>query len=119
MIIEMGDVFWIPLFNEDGVQNPIVHPHVVIQDTVINQSRIETLVVCSISTNMKRASEHGNILLELGEGNLPKHSIIVVSQISMVKKSQLGEYIGSLEKRRMEQIFAGMKYVQSFTERRD
>jgi mRNA interferase MazF len=118
MIIERGDLFWIPLFDENGLQNPIVHPHVIIQDTVINQSRIETLVVCGISTNRKRAYEHGNILLELGEGNLPKHSIIVVSQISTVWKSQLGEYIGSLGERRMEQIFAGMKYLQSFTKNR-
>jgi mRNA interferase MazF len=116
--INRGDIFWIPLFDDYGVQNPIVHPNVVIQDTVINQSRIDVIVVCGISTNMKRAFEPGNILLDPGEGDLPKQSIVVVSQISVVKKLHIGEYIGLLSERRIEQIFAGMRYVQSFTEGR-
>jgi mRNA interferase MazF len=116
--INRGDIFWIPLIDENGVQNPIIHPNIVIQDTVINQSRIETIVVCGMSTNMKRAFEPGNILLELGEGGLPKQSIVVVSQISVVKKPHIGEYIGSLSERRIEQIFAGMRYLQSFTDNR-
>ncbi len=116
-VIRKGDIFWIPFFDQSDTASVIVHPQVVLQDTVINQSRIDTLVVCGISTNMKRAFEHGNVLLELGEADLPKRSIVVVSQISTVKKSCLGEYIGSLEPRRLEQIFAGMKFVQSFTER--
>jgi mRNA interferase MazF len=116
--INRGDIFWIPLFDENGIQNPIVHPNVVIQDTIINQSRIDTIVVCGISTNMRRAFEPGNILLEASEGDLPKQSIIVVSQISVVKKSDIGEYIGSLSEQRIEQIFAGMRYLQRFTEGR-
>lgn len=118
MGINQGDVYWVPLEDLDGAEPGIIHPHVVIQDDVINRSRIKTVVVCGLTTNRKRAFEHGNILLDVGEANLPKQSIIVVSQISTVNKSQMGEYIGTLSKERVEQIFAGMKFLQWFTEPR-
>jgi mRNA interferase MazF len=95
----------------------IVHPHVVIQDTVVNQSRIETVVVCALSTNMKRAFQPGNILLESGEAGLSKQSIVIVSQVSTVEKSTLGEYIGTLSKERVDELLAGMEFLQRITER--
>lgn len=111
--IKRGELYWVPL-DENLAGKDIVHPHVVLQDTVINGSRITTTVVCALSTNMKRAYEAGNILLDPGEGGLPKQSIVIVSQVSVVEKTQIGEYIGRLSDNRMEQIFAGMKLLQGF-----
>lgn len=94
------------------------HPHVVVQDDVFNHSRISTVVVCALTTNLHRANEPGNVLLEVGEGNLPKQSVVVVSQISSVEKARLGERIGSLSDARVDQILAGLRFQQvSFFER--
>ena len=60
----------------------------------------------------------GNVLLEAGEANLPKQSIVAVSQVSTVDKAQLGEYIGSLTKERIDQILAGMRFLQHMTDHR-
>ena len=60
---------------------------------------------------MKRAGAPGNVLLEQGEGNLPKQSVVMVSQIFTVDKSQLGEYIGSLSRNRIDQILAGIQLL--------
>ncbi|HEX8434555.1 type II toxin-antitoxin system PemK/MazF family toxin, partial [Archangium sp.] len=69
-------------------------------------------------SNLNRANEPGNVLLEVGEGNLPKQSVVVVSQISSVDKACLGERIGSLSDTRVEQILAGLRFQQvSFFER--
>ena len=89
-----------------------VHPHVVIQNDVINRSRIDTVVVCALTTNLKRAKAPGNVLLEAGEANLPRQSIVVVSQVSTVRKEQLGEYIGALTAERVDQVLAGMQFLQ-------
>ncbi|MGL1892720.1 MAG: type II toxin-antitoxin system PemK/MazF family toxin [Spirochaetaceae bacterium] len=113
MEINKGDIFFAPVYDENGNKRDIDHPQVVIQETVINQSRIDTVVACGLSTNMKRAYIQGNILLDLNEGNLPKRSIIIVSQISVVKKSDIKEYIGSLSDNRVQQIFAGMNLIQN------
>ena len=118
MTINQGDVYWVPLEEPNGSEPGITHPHVVIQDDVINRSRTRTVVVCALTTNMKRANMPGNVLLEAGEANLPKQSIVAVSQVSTVDKAQLGEYIGSLTKERIDQILAGMRFLQHMTDHR-
>jgi mRNA interferase MazF len=92
---------------------------VIIQEDVINHSRIQTVVVCALTTNLKRANAPGNVCLEAGEANLPKQSTVVVSQVSSVDKSQLGEYIGSLTQERVNQILAGMRFLQLMSAHRE
>lgn len=115
MIVNQGDIYW--LSSEEPGGSEYSHPHVIIQEDAINHSRIETVVVCALTTNRRKAKSPGNVLLEAGEGNLPRQSIVVVSQVSTVRKDQLGEYVGSLSKQRVEQILAGMRFLQRMTER--
>ena len=115
MVVNQGDIYWVSLTGPDQSEPGYNHPHVVIQDNVINRSRIDTVVVCALTTNLKRANAPGNVLLEVGEANLPKQSIVVVSQASTVNKAQLGEYIGSLTEQRVNQILAGMQFLQQIT----
>lgn len=119
MVVNQGDIYWVQLDEPSGTEPGYAHPHVVIQENVINHSRIDTVVMCALTTNSKRANAPGNVLLEAGEGNLPKQSIVVVSQVSTVNKVQLGEYIGSLNQERINQILAGMQFLQRMTERRE
>jgi mRNA interferase MazF len=86
---------------------------VVIQDDVFNRSRVHTVIVCALTSNLNRANEPGNVLLDLGEGDLPRQSVLVVSQVSSVAKSQLGEYIGTLSDQRVEQILDGLRFQQA------
>ena len=110
--IHRGDVFWIGPDDSRGPVPSYSHPHVVVQDDVFNHSRITTVVVCALTSNLHRANEPGNVLLEVGEGNLPKQSVVVVSQISSVDKARLGKRIGSLSETRVEQILDGLRFQQ-------
>jgi mRNA interferase MazF len=111
MVINQGDIYWIELEEPSGSSTGYSHPYVVIQNNVFNQSRIHTVVVCALTSNLKRASAPGNALLEAGEGNLSKQSVVVVSQIFTIDKNQLGEYIGSLSKKRIGQIVEGIRLI--------
>ncbi len=111
MVINQGDIFWIDLDEPTGSSPGYRHPHVVIQNNVFNRSRINTVVVCALTSNLRRANAPGNVLLEPGEANLPKQSVVVVSQIFTVDKSQLGEHIGTLSKKRVRQILDGIKLL--------
>ncbi len=115
--IKQGDIFWSSINRPDGTATDIKHPYVVIQDTILNQSRITSTVVCGITSNLKRANEPGNILLNIGEAQLSKQSVVVVSQVSTIEMTNLGEYIGSLSSERVQEIFAGMKFVHSYFRR--
>nr|WP_246142042.1 type II toxin-antitoxin system PemK/MazF family toxin [Hyella patelloides] len=92
-------------------QSAYRHPHVVIHNNVFNRLRIATVVVCALTSNLKRANAPGNILLEENEANLPKQSVVNVSQIFTVSKEQLQQKIGTLGKTRIEQILAGIQLV--------
>jgi mRNA interferase MazF len=111
--IRRGDVFWIGPDDSRGAVPTYSHPHVVVQDDVFNHSRITTVIVCALTSNLHLANEPGNVLLEVGEGNLPKRSVVVVSQVSSVDKARLGERIGSLSDSRVEQILAGLRFQQA------
>ena len=113
MVINRGDIYWVQLAAAGGVDPGVPHPYVVLQDDVFNHSRIDTVVVCALTSNLKRASLPGNVLLEAGEANLPRQSVVEVSKVSTVDKTQLGEYIGSLTALRTEQILAGMRFLQT------
>lgn len=111
-VIRRGDVFWVHADPERGSLPGLAHPHVVIQDDVFNRSRVETVVVCALTTNLNRATEPGNVLLDPGEGDLPKQSVLVVSQVSSVNKAHLGAFIGTLTSRRVEQALDGLRFQQ-------
>lgn len=111
MVINQGDIFWVDLDEPSGSEPGYHHPHVVIQNNVFNQSRISTVVVCTLTSNQRRASAPGNVLLEAGEADLPEQSVVNVSQIFTVDKRQLGEKIGTLSPHRVRQILDGVKLV--------
>ncbi len=111
MVITQGDIFWVDLDEPAGSGPGFRHPHVVIQNNLFNRSRIHTVVVCALTSNLHRASAPGNVLLDPDEAGLPKQSVVVVSQIFTVDKSQLGEHIGTLSKKRVRQILEGIKLL--------
>ena len=104
MVIQQGDIFWIELDEPSGSEPGYRHPHVVIQNNVFNRSRINTVVVCALTSNLRRATAPGNVLLAPGEANLPRQSVVNVSQIFTVDKSQLSDKIGALSARRVRDI---------------
>jgi mRNA interferase MazF len=111
MVINQGDVFWVDVGEPSGSEPGFRHPHVVIQNNVFNRSRISTAVVCALTSNLRRAEAPGNVLLENGEANLSKQSVVNVSQIFTVDKRDLEEKIGALSHRRVRQILDGVRLV--------
>lgn len=111
MVINQGDLFWVDLGDPRGSSPGYRHPHVVIQNNLFNRSRINTVVVCALTSNIKRAKAPGNVLLDSKEAHLPKQSVVNVSQIFTVDKAQLVEYIGSLSRNRVRQILDGIRLI--------
>jgi mRNA interferase MazF len=111
MVINQGDIFWIDLGDPSGSEPAYRHPHMVIQNNLFNSSRINTVVVCALTSNLKRADAPGNVLLALREANLPKRSVVNVSQIFTVDKTQLSEKIGTLSARRVREVLNGIRLL--------
>jgi mRNA interferase MazF len=111
MVIRQGDVYWVELGEPVGSAPGYRHPHVVVQNNLFNQSRIGTVVVCALTSNLGRASAPGNVLLRKGEANLPRRSVVNISQVFTVDRMQLGKRIGALSPQRVREILDGIRLL--------
>ena len=109
--LRQGEVYWIAFGRTAGSAPAERHPCVVVQSDVFNRSRIATTVVCLITSNLARAQAPGNVSLKKGEGNLPRQSIINVSQVLTVNKAELVERIGRLPASTVDAIRDGLKFL--------
>ena len=72
---------------------------------------MNTVVVCVITSNRRRAGVPGNVLLRRGEANLTRSSVVLVSQLITVDKADLGDKIGTLSQQRVREILDGIQLV--------
>ena len=104
-------MFWAgvvePLRSEPGYDRP----YVIVQNNTFNSSRINTVVVCGLTSNLRRAGDPGNVLLTPGEADLPEQSVVNVSQIVTLDKSQLRARIGALSPDRVREVLRGINLV--------
>ena len=111
MVVRQGDVFWVQLSEPIGSAPGYRHPHVIVQNNLVNTTRIQTVIACALTSNLQRAQAPGNVLLRRGEAKLPKKSVVNVSQVITLDKSQLREKIGQLSSERVNEIIAGLKLL--------
>lgn len=83
----------------------------VVQSDDFNRSPIQTVVVCELTSVLRRANAPGNVLLAPGEGNLPEQSVVNVSRMVTLDKSILGNRIGALDNDRMREVMDGVRLV--------
>lgn len=107
-MIRQGDVWWLDLGEPRGSAPGYRHPYLVVQNDVFNASRIATTVVCLLTSNTRLANYPGNILLEPGEANLPKASVVNVTQVFTIDKDELVEKIGRITDARMSDVLHGL-----------
>jgi mRNA interferase MazF len=107
-MVRQGEIYWIDFGAATGSAPADRHPCVVVQSDLFNRSRILTTVVCLVTSNLARAEAPGNVLLEQGEGSLKKASVVNVSQVVTVDKSELFERIGRLSLGKVDAIRRGL-----------
>jgi mRNA interferase MazF len=111
MMIKQGDIFWINLRRPKGSEPGYRRPHVVVQNDVFNASRINTVVVCALTSKLKHANAPGNVVLQKKEANLKEKSVVNISQMITFNKMELNEKIGSLSQEKTKKIIEGIKLL--------
>ena len=61
--------------------------------------------------SLGRAGAPGNVRLEVGEGGLPKASVVNVSQLYTVDKAELTERLGELSPLRVREVISGIELL--------
>ncbi len=114
MVIRKGSVYWVNFSPAKGSEPMGKRPGLVIQNDLLNDSKLNTVIVIAITSTLKFGELPGNVRLHKGEANLPKPSVINMTQIKTVDKRSLTEIIGTLSKERLEQVYEGMKLIMDF-----
>jgi mRNA interferase MazF len=110
MVTRQGDVHWVR-FGGTGSEPAGRRPAVVVQHDRFNRSAIRTTVVAAVTSNQRLAAMPGNVRLRRGEANLPRPSVVNVSQIQTIDRARLGERVGAVGPLRMREILCGLGLV--------
>jgi len=108
-----GEIWWASLIQPSGSEPGYRRPVIIIQSNDFNDSRIKTVVVVVITSNLKLALAPGNTLLKSKQTGLSKDSVANASQIVTIDKSFLTERVGQLKAIKLKDIENGIKLVLS------
>ena len=111
MVIRKGAIYWVDFSPGKGSEPIGRRPGLVIQNDILNDSKLNTVIMLAITSTMKFGELPGNVILRKGEANLPKKCVINTTQIKSVDKKSIKEKIGTLSKRRMDDVYDGLKLV--------
>ncbi|MCP4692426.1 MAG: type II toxin-antitoxin system PemK/MazF family toxin [Desulfobacterales bacterium] len=113
MVIQEGSIYWVDFSPGKGSEPRGKRPGLVIQNNILNDSKINTVIMLAITSTMKLADLPGNVALRKDEANVPRKCVINVTQIKSVDKGSLKEKIGALSRKRMRQVHEGLKLVMN------
>ena len=109
--MQRGELWWaeltVPAGSEPGYRRPVL----VVQASEFNQSQISTVVVATLTRNLRLAKAPGNVLLHADKARLDTDSVVNVSQILTLDKKFLAEPIGTLDHTTMRQVDEGLSLV--------
>jgi mRNA interferase MazF len=109
--IQRGEIWWAdlpePRRSEPGYRRPVL----VIQADSFNRSRIQTVIVAALTTNLDLASAPGNVLLPARVAGLPRDSVVNVSQLLTLDRGYLTDQVSRLPARVQRSVDDGLRTV--------
>jgi len=111
VVVSQGDVVWASLPAPTGSGPGFRRPVVVVQGDAFNASRLATVVVVPLTSNLRWASAPGNVTLSPPRTGLLKESVANVSQIVTVDRAVLTERVGRLAKPELDLVLDGIDVV--------
>jgi mRNA interferase MazF len=109
-MIHRGQIWWVDFAEPRGSGPGFRHPALVLQRDEVNSSRINTVVVCVLTSDRALAGAPGNTLLSKRVTGLPRDSVANASQIATVNKTDLDELVGTLAARVMDRVSEGLRW---------
>ena len=109
--MQRGEIWWATLRPPRGSEPGYRRPVLVVQGDEFNASKINTVVVITLTSNAALQAAPGNVLLSKRSTRLPKASVANVSQIMTLDKSFLIERISVLDQSVMTEVDDGLRLV--------
>ena len=109
-MIKRGQIWWVDLAEPSGSEPGYRHPVLILQRDEVNASRINTVVVCLLTSNTVLARAPGNTLLPRRRTGLRRDSVANASQIATLNKAELEELVGAVPRDLMDEVDRGLRW---------
>ena len=109
--MKRGEVWWASLPAPTGSGPGFRRPVVIVQSNPFNQSRIATITVVIVTSNLALAGAPGNVRVGKTESGLAKPSVVNVSQLYTLDRELLTQRVRGLPAETMRAIDEGLKLV--------
>lgn len=109
--MKRGEIWWAELPNPVGSGPGYRRPVLVIQANPFNASRIATVIVAVVTSNLALAEAPGNVRIAKSESGLPQPSIVNVSQLITLDRSVLVKKVKALPGAALDKVDSGLKVV--------
>jgi mRNA interferase MazF len=110
-MVKRGQIWWAelpePSASEPGYKRPVI----IVQADEFNDSRLNTVIVVAITSNLRLSEAPGNVRLKKAQTGLTKDSVANVTQLLTLDKSFLTEQIGQLTSSSLQQLNNGLHLV--------
>ncbi len=111
MVIAQGEVWWADLEEPTGSEPGYRRPVVIVQSNSFNRSRITTVVIVPLTSNLRWADSPGNVLLDPAATGLTRDSVANASQIMTLDRSMLTNRVGQLPDTKLDLVICGIDVV--------
>ncbi|MEN8006223.1 MAG: type II toxin-antitoxin system PemK/MazF family toxin [Candidatus Krumholzibacteriota bacterium] len=111
--MKRGEIWWAELDDPRGSGPGFRRPVAVVQADPFNQSKIGTVIVAAITSNLDLAAAPGNVSLSRRDSRLPRKSVLNVSQVLTLDRRFLSKRVGLLPVRVIEEMDHGLRLALS------
>lgn len=111
MVTERGCVCWADLGRAVGSRPAKRRPILVIQADSYNESRLATVLVAVITSNTALAAMPGNVFLPASATGLPRDSVVNVTAVVTLNKSDLSDHVGRVPDALLHEVDRGLRRV--------
>jgi mRNA interferase MazF len=110
-MIQKGSIYWANFSGNYDSSGKELRPCLVIQNDVLNESRLNTTVVVAITSVPEFGKLPGNVIIKEGEAGMPWLGVVNVTQIISVEKKRIEERIGALPDDLMKKVCDGLRLI--------
>jgi mRNA interferase MazF len=111
MVIERGEIWWAELGEPEGSEPGFRRPVLIVQADAFNRSRLRTVIVVVLTSNLRLVDAPGNVLVPAAASGLSKDSVANVSQVITIDRDFLSAPAGRLRGRLLRDVDSGLRLV--------
>ena len=109
--MKRGELWWAQLPDPASSGPGLRCPVLTVQSNPFNDSRIATVIMAVVTSNLALAAAAGNVRIGKSESGLPKPSVVNVSQLLTIDRRLLVRRVKTMPGAAMQKVEDGLRLV--------